>query len=90
MTRDAIGLVYALGHRSVAMVVGHDAGAPVAAWSALIRPDIFRSVTIMIVIENKKKSEVAAQMAVSVNTVKSQLTRAISILRKRFGGDGIQ
>src|SRR6267142_579012 len=47
MTRDAIGLVYALGHRSVAMVVGHDAGAPVAAWSALIRPDIFRSVTIM-------------------------------------------
>jgi pimeloyl-ACP methyl ester carboxylesterase len=47
MTRDAIGLVYALGHRSVAMVVGHDAGAPVAAWSALIRPDIFRSLTIM-------------------------------------------
>jgi pimeloyl-ACP methyl ester carboxylesterase len=47
MTRDAIGLVYALGHRSVAMVAGHDAGAPVAAWSALIRPDIFRSVTIM-------------------------------------------
>jgi pimeloyl-ACP methyl ester carboxylesterase len=47
MTRDAIGLVYALGHRSVAMVVGHDAGAPIAAWAALIRPDIFRSVTIM-------------------------------------------
>jgi pimeloyl-ACP methyl ester carboxylesterase len=47
MTRDAIGLVYALGYRSVAMIVGHDAGAPVAAWSALIRPDIFHSVTIM-------------------------------------------
>jgi pimeloyl-ACP methyl ester carboxylesterase len=47
MTRDAIGLVYALGHRSVAMVVGHDAGAPVASWSALIRPDIFHSLTIM-------------------------------------------
>jgi pimeloyl-ACP methyl ester carboxylesterase len=47
MTRDAIGLVYALGHRTVAMVVGHDAGAPVASWSALIRPDIFRSLTIM-------------------------------------------
>jgi pimeloyl-ACP methyl ester carboxylesterase len=29
------------------MVVGHDAGAPVASWSALIRPDIFRSLTIM-------------------------------------------
>ena len=47
MTRDAVGLVYALGHRSVAMVVGHDAGAPVAAWSALIRPDVFRTVTLM-------------------------------------------
>jgi len=47
MVRDAIGLVYALGYRSVAAVVGHDAGAPVAAWSALIRPDIFRAVTLM-------------------------------------------
>jgi pimeloyl-ACP methyl ester carboxylesterase len=47
MTRDAIGLVYALGYRQVAMIVGHDAGAPVASWSALIRPDIFRSLTIM-------------------------------------------
>jgi pimeloyl-ACP methyl ester carboxylesterase len=47
MTRDAIALLYALGYRSTAMVVGHDAGAPVAAWAALIRPDIFRSLTIM-------------------------------------------
>src|ERR1700674_1343157 len=47
MTRDAIGLVYALGYSTVAMVVGHDAGAPVASWSALIRPDSFRSITIM-------------------------------------------
>jgi pimeloyl-ACP methyl ester carboxylesterase len=47
MVRDAMALVYALGYRSVAMVVGHDAGAPVASWSALVRPDVFRSVTIM-------------------------------------------
>ncbi|PYU22046.1 MAG: alpha/beta hydrolase [Acidobacteria bacterium] len=47
MTRDVIGLVYALGYRSVAMVAGHDAGAPVASWATLIRPDIFRSITIM-------------------------------------------
>src|SRR6516225_8699876 len=44
MVRDAMGLVLALGYREVAAVVGHDAGSPVAAWSALIRPDIFRSV----------------------------------------------
>src|SRR5262245_50320336 len=47
MVRDAMGLVYALGYRSVAMVAGHDAGAPVASWAALIRPDVFRSVTIL-------------------------------------------
>jgi pimeloyl-ACP methyl ester carboxylesterase len=47
MVRDAIGLVNALGRRAVAMVVGHDAGAPVASWATLIRPDIFRTVTIM-------------------------------------------
>src|SRR5690242_7505742 len=47
MVRDAVGLVYALGYRSVAMVAGHDAGSPVAAWCALIRPDAFRSVVLM-------------------------------------------
>src|SRR5437899_10859802 len=47
MSRDAIGLVYALGYRSVDAIVGHDAGAPVAAWSALIRPDIYRSLALM-------------------------------------------
>jgi pimeloyl-ACP methyl ester carboxylesterase len=45
--RDALALVFALGHRSVAAVVGHDFGASVAAWCALIRPDMFRSVVLM-------------------------------------------
>ena len=47
MVRDALGLVFALGYREVAAVVGHDAGAQAAAWSALVRPDVFRSVTMM-------------------------------------------
>src|SRR5262245_24875045 len=42
-----MGLVNALGYRSAAMIAGHDAGAPVASWAALIRPDVFRSVTIL-------------------------------------------
>src|SRR5438132_1693834 len=45
--RTAMALVFALGYRSVAMIVGHDAGAPVASWAALIRPDVFRSIAIM-------------------------------------------
>jgi pimeloyl-ACP methyl ester carboxylesterase len=47
MARDALALVFALGYRSVAAVVGHDAGSPVAAWCALMRPDVFRSVVMM-------------------------------------------
>ena len=45
--RDIVGLVSALGYRSVAGVVGHDYGSPVSGWCALVRPDIFRTVTLM-------------------------------------------
>jgi pimeloyl-ACP methyl ester carboxylesterase len=45
--RDALGVVWALGHHEVAGVVGHDFGSPVAAWCALVRPDVFRTVTLM-------------------------------------------
>jgi pimeloyl-ACP methyl ester carboxylesterase len=47
IVRDALGLVFALGHRSVAAVVGHDFGSPVAAYCALARPDVFQSVVMM-------------------------------------------
>jgi len=47
MALDALALVFACGLRSVAAVVGHDAGSPVAAWCALLRPDVFRSVVMM-------------------------------------------
>jgi pimeloyl-ACP methyl ester carboxylesterase len=47
LARDALGLVWALGHRSVASVIGHDFGSPVAAWCALLRPDVFRSTVLM-------------------------------------------
>jgi pimeloyl-ACP methyl ester carboxylesterase len=47
LVRDALGLVSAFGHRSIAAVVGHDFGSSVAAWCALIRPDVFRSVVLM-------------------------------------------
>jgi pimeloyl-ACP methyl ester carboxylesterase len=45
--RDALALVLALGHREVAAVVGHDFGAGVAAWCALVRPEIFRRLVLM-------------------------------------------
>jgi pimeloyl-ACP methyl ester carboxylesterase len=47
LVRDALGLVVALGHSSVAAVVGHDFGSPVAAWCALLRPDVFRACVMM-------------------------------------------
>jgi pimeloyl-ACP methyl ester carboxylesterase len=45
--RDALGLVSAFGYREVALVAGHDFGASVAAWCALVRPDVFRTVALM-------------------------------------------
>ena len=45
--RDAIGLINALGYDRIAGVVGHDYGASIAAWCALIRPDIFSRCVLM-------------------------------------------
>jgi pimeloyl-ACP methyl ester carboxylesterase len=47
LARDALGLVSALGYRQVEAVIGHDFGASVAAWCALLRPDVFRRLALM-------------------------------------------
>lgn len=47
LVRDALGLVWALGYRSVAAVVGHDFGSFLTGWCALVRPDVFRSAVLM-------------------------------------------
>lgn len=47
LTRDALALVRALGYDAVSAVIGHDFGASVAAYCALIRPDVFHRVAIM-------------------------------------------
>jgi pimeloyl-ACP methyl ester carboxylesterase len=46
LTGDVVGLVRALGHEQ-AVIVGHDWGAPVAWYSALFRPDVFRAVVLL-------------------------------------------
>jgi len=47
LARDALGLVSALGLRTVHAVVGHDFGSPVAGWCGVVRPDVFRRVVLM-------------------------------------------
>src|SRR5262245_52652122 len=47
LVRDAMGVVAALGHRSVEAVVGHDFGVTVAAYGALVRPDFFKRMVLM-------------------------------------------
>ena len=44
---DALGLLNALNVPSVAAVVGHDFGSPVAAWAAMTRPDVFQRLVLM-------------------------------------------
>jgi pimeloyl-ACP methyl ester carboxylesterase len=47
LVRDVLALVSTLGYREVHAVIGHDFGSPVAAYCALIRPDVFRRVVLM-------------------------------------------
>jgi pimeloyl-ACP methyl ester carboxylesterase len=47
LVEDATALVSALGYREVAGVIGHDFGSPVAAYGALLRPEVFRRVALM-------------------------------------------
>lgn len=47
LVQDVVALVQALGWRDVTAVVGHDFGSSVAAWCALTRPDVFKSVVMM-------------------------------------------
>ena len=47
LVRDVMGLLDALGRTEVALLAGHDFGASVAAWAALIRPDIFHRLALM-------------------------------------------
>ncbi|MDH4064268.1 MAG: alpha/beta hydrolase [Acidobacteriota bacterium] len=44
---DMLALVSAMGYQSVAAVIGHDQGSPLAGWCACARPDVFTSVVMM-------------------------------------------
>ncbi|HNT69323.1 MAG TPA: alpha/beta hydrolase [Syntrophorhabdaceae bacterium] len=45
LTGDIVGLVHGLGEKQ-AVIVGHDWGSSVAAYCALLRPDIFRAIAL--------------------------------------------
>jgi pimeloyl-ACP methyl ester carboxylesterase len=47
LVRDVLGLMHAIGRSKAAAVIGHDFGAMVAAWAALLRPDIFQRCVLM-------------------------------------------
>jgi pimeloyl-ACP methyl ester carboxylesterase len=44
---DALAFLQALGHKQVDAVLGHDFGSPVAAYCALMRPDVFTRLVMM-------------------------------------------
>jgi pimeloyl-ACP methyl ester carboxylesterase len=47
LVRDILALLAALECQRVTAVVGHDFGSPVAAWCALLHPDVFGSVALL-------------------------------------------
>jgi pimeloyl-ACP methyl ester carboxylesterase len=63
---DNVGVVEALGEKT-AIVVGHDWGSPIAAHSALLRPDVFTAVALLSVayspLGSRRPTESFAAMA---------------------------
>jgi pimeloyl-ACP methyl ester carboxylesterase len=47
LVRDLLGMLDALDQKLVNCVIGHDFGSALAAWAALLRPDVFSSVVLM-------------------------------------------
>src|SRR6201746_1644830 len=47
LLRDSLGVLNALGHRTAEAVMGHDFGAAVASFLALVRPDVFKRMVLM-------------------------------------------
>ena len=74
---DNLGVVEALAAPGdPAIVIGHDWGAPIAAHSALLRPDIFRAVGLLSVPYSppgsRRPTEAFAQMAEAASSVTGQ------------------
>jgi pimeloyl-ACP methyl ester carboxylesterase len=47
LVQDQVSLLTTLRVKEVKAVIGHDFGSPVAAWCALLRPDVFRALALM-------------------------------------------
>jgi pimeloyl-ACP methyl ester carboxylesterase len=77
--RDILGLVFALGYRRAAAVVGHDFGASVAAWCALLRPDVFGSLALMSASINSVAESKRAWIGASSSSVADPETVAASL-----------
>jgi pimeloyl-ACP methyl ester carboxylesterase len=74
---DNLGVVESLaGPGSPAIVIGHDWGAPIAANSALLRPDVFSAVAMLSVPYNppggRRPTETFARMAEAASQVTGQ------------------
>jgi pimeloyl-ACP methyl ester carboxylesterase len=70
LAKDIVYLATRLGLDCVDGIVGHDFGSPVAAWCALIRPDLFHSLALM-------SAPFGGPPPASMNRDKSKATTAV-------------
>jgi pimeloyl-ACP methyl ester carboxylesterase len=77
LAQDAMALVQALGYEQCHCVVGHDFGSPVAAWSALLFPEVFRSLVMM-------SAPVGGPALVRAPSAMSEQLRALQPPRKHY------
>jgi pimeloyl-ACP methyl ester carboxylesterase len=85
LVQDVLGLLEALQARSVATIVGHDFGSPVAAWCALTRPDKFESLVLMSAPFGGPPRPLAEPFASPMELMQQDLAR-LSPPRKHYHG----
>jgi pimeloyl-ACP methyl ester carboxylesterase len=77
---DVLGLVRALGYKKVAAMIGHDWGAPTAAWCALVRPDVFQ----WLFADTVKGAKASAALYSIVSTARANGLEPYAYLRRLF------
>ncbi|KAH9852284.1 alpha/beta-hydrolase [Lenzites betulinus] len=47
LVHDIVALIFALGHEKATCIIGHDFGATIAGFSAIVRPELFKSIVFL-------------------------------------------
>ena len=87
LTGDMVCLIHALGEEQ-AVIVGHDWGAAVGRYCALLRPDMFRAVALLSVPYRRRSVRENEHLSSVIRSLPSSM-QAPALLQSHGGGVGL-